>query len=318
MTDMQEPRPIWEATPAVESGEPDWAAMADSYERDSRRKKQIRTAAACVVAAAAVGGIVVAAVQVTGSGPNGGHGAAAAGASHGPSTGLDGLGGGHDHGGGASPSDDPSGSLTVVSSGGAVTASGAPTAGGSTAPGTPGHGGQPGGGPAAGGTAGSGGSGSGSGGSGAGGSGSGGSTSGGAAPGAPAPAPGKTTPAPQPTKAPTPTPTPAPTSVNPYTPGQVCGSGFGVVDSHSLGDATIYLMYNNGTGYNCVVTMATHPNGKVAMNATLAVQNGPSASNPGNFDDYAGPVTEHAPHTCVTWGGSFRGVSWTSGWSHCT
>lgn len=53
------------------------------------------------------------------------------------------------------------------------------------------------------------------------------------------------------------------------------------------------------------------------MNATLAAQGGASTSNPGNFADYAGPVTEHAPHICVTWGGSYRGTSWTSGWSHC-
>jgi hypothetical protein len=63
--------------------------------------------------------------------------------------------------------------------------------------------------------------------------------------------------------------------------------------------------------------MATYVNGSVSMNATLKVEGGSSASNPGNFTYYAGPVREHAPSTCVEWGGSYKGSSWTSGWSHC-
>ncbi|HEV2637796.1 MAG TPA: CHAP domain-containing protein [Actinocrinis sp.] len=106
-------------------------------------------------------------------------------------------------------------------------------------------------------------------------------------------------------------------STNPYTPTQVCGSGYSVVDTHALSGAVIYLLYDAATGDNCVATMATSPTSAEAMNATLAVQGGSSASNPGTFADYAGPVTEYAPNSCVEWGGKYESSSWTSGWSHC-
>ncbi|WP_431681377.1 CHAP domain-containing protein [Kitasatospora sp. KL5] len=109
----------------------------------------------------------------------------------------------------------------------------------------------------------------------------------------------------------------AASTANPYTPTQVCGPGFGVIDSHSLGGATAYLLYEAASGRNCVVTLATSPTGAVPMNATLEVQGGGSASNPGNFTYYAGPVTLPAAASCVDWGGSYNGTTWTSGWSHC-
>jgi len=102
---------------------------------------------------------------------------------------------------------------------------------------------------------------------------------------------------------------------NPYTPTQVCGSGYSVIDSHNLGPATIYLLYNSGT--NCVVTMVHNGSSAVGMNATLSVQGGSSASNPGKFEWYAGPVRLSAPSECVKWGGSYQTTSWTSAWSHC-
>lgn len=104
---------------------------------------------------------------------------------------------------------------------------------------------------------------------------------------------------------------------NKYTPTEACGSGFTTIDHHALSGATIYLLYNSSTGYNCVVTMATSVSGAVYMNATLSVQGGSSGSNPGNFTYYAGPVKEHAPSACVEWGGTYKSSSWTSGWSHC-
>ncbi|GAA2261152.1 hypothetical protein GCM10010430_51660 [Kitasatospora cystarginea] len=112
-------------------------------------------------------------------------------------------------------------------------------------------------------------------------------------------------------------PTPPPAAANPYNAGQVCGSGYKVVDSHGLGGASVYLLFNDATGNNCVVTIPDHPGGAVPMNATLAVQGGASAGNPGSFTYYAGPVTEHAPKNCVRWGGSYQGNNWSSGWSHC-
>ncbi|MEV8092764.1 CHAP domain-containing protein [Kitasatospora sp. NPDC085879] len=109
----------------------------------------------------------------------------------------------------------------------------------------------------------------------------------------------------------------AASSANPHTPTQVCGAGFGVVDSHSLGGATAYLLYEAASGRNCVVTLATQPSGAVPMNATLKVQGGATADNPGSYTYYAGPVILSAAGTCVDWGGSYRSTTWTSGWSHC-
>ncbi|MEW1913085.1 CHAP domain-containing protein [Kitasatospora sp. NPDC085895] len=112
--------------------------------------------------------------------------------------------------------------------------------------------------------------------------------------------------------------TPVTTSTaNPYTPTQVCGPGFGVIDSHAFGGATAYLLYEASSGRNCVVTLADRPSGAVPMDATLTVQGGAGAANPGSFTYYAGPVTLDAAGTCVDWGGSYRGTTWTSGWSHC-
>lgn len=131
-------------------------------------------------------------------------------------------------------------------------------------------------------------------------------------------APAQQTTATKTSAAPPPSTSSAPTTPNKYTAAQVCGSGFFVVDQHSLSGATVYLLYNNSTGYNCVATMATYVGGAVSMNATLAVQSsGASGSNPGSFTYYAGPVKEHAPGSCVEWGGSYKTSSWTSGWTHC-
>ncbi|MGK4578969.1 hypothetical protein [Kitasatospora sp. HPMI-4] len=139
-----------------------------------------------------------------------------------------------------------------------------------------------------------------------------------------APAAGASSAAPPPparTPSATPSPkesqTPPPAAANPYSAAKVCGGGYRVVDSHSLGGASVYLLFNAATGSNCVVTLPDHPGGSVAMNATLAVQGKGSASDPGSFTYYAGPVTENAPKSCVQWGGSYQGASWTSGWSHC-
>ena len=104
---------------------------------------------------------------------------------------------------------------------------------------------------------------------------------------------------------------------NPYSIGQVCGRGYTVVDSHALSGAKIYLTYNSSNGNNCVATLSTVDKGAVTMNATLAVQGGSSGSDPGKYHWYAGPVTKHAPGTCVKWGGTYGSSSWTSGWSHC-
>ncbi|MGW2144516.1 protein kinase domain-containing protein [Nonomuraea bangladeshensis] len=120
-----------------------------------------------------------------------------------------------------------------------------------------------------------------------------------------------------PTKKPTTKPTVAP-KPNPYNPVAVCGSGYKVVDSHMLAGDRVYLLYNASAGKNCVVMMSAfvYP-GKVKMNAILQVKGGASASNPGMFSAYAGPVRLPAKGKCVIWGGSIGAASWKSGWSHC-
>jgi hypothetical protein len=108
-----------------------------------------------------------------------------------------------------------------------------------------------------------------------------------------------------------------PTGANPYTAGQVCGSGYGVADSHHLTGATVYLLYNDDSGNNCVVTLADDPAATVAMNATLQVQDGPLKQDNHAYQYYAGPVTAYAPNSCVQWGGAYQSASWTSDYGHC-
>lgn len=106
---------------------------------------------------------------------------------------------------------------------------------------------------------------------------------------------------------------------NPYTPGQVCGSGFSQINQHALGAAgTIFLLYNSSNGQNCVVTLKyTSVGTPSAVSATLQVQGGTVTSDSGSFSYYAGPVKKSAAGQCVKWGGSIGSTSWTSGWSHC-
>ncbi|MGW4955658.1 protein kinase domain-containing protein [Nonomuraea sp. NPDC004186] len=125
---------------------------------------------------------------------------------------------------------------------------------------------------------------------------------------------------PKPTKKPTSKPTVAP-KPNPYNAASLCGAGYKIVDSRVLGEsaATVYLLYNSSAGKNCVVTLSRLVyTGKVAMNAILQVKGGSSASNPGQFSAYSGPIRLPAKGKCVIWGGTFSSQSWKSGWSHCT
>ncbi|GAA4918758.1 murein DD-endopeptidase MepM/ murein hydrolase activator NlpD [Stackebrandtia albiflava] len=107
-------------------------------------------------------------------------------------------------------------------------------------------------------------------------------------------------------------------STNPYTPGEVCGSGYTQINSHAVTGGRIYLMYNSSNQYNCVVTIKSTKIGTASpVSASLEVQGGTKSTDSGNFAYYAGPVKKHAPSTCVKWGGSVGSSSWTSAWSHC-
>jgi len=107
---------------------------------------------------------------------------------------------------------------------------------------------------------------------------------------------------------------------NPYTAGEVCGSGYSQIDQHALGTVgAVFLMYNSSNGYNCAVTLKYASVGTAsAVSTTLAVEGGSSSTDSGSFAYYAGPLKKSAPDTCVKWGGSVGSTTWTSGWTHCS
>ncbi|MFG1948237.1 M23 family metallopeptidase [Nonomuraea sp. NPDC048826] len=107
-------------------------------------------------------------------------------------------------------------------------------------------------------------------------------------------------------------------SSNPYTPAEVCGSGYGVIDSAALTGGRVYLLYNSGNGYNCVVTLKTSGVGTASsMSAFLEPQGASRTTDSGSYGYYAGPVKRSAPGQCVKWGGSIGSSSYTSPFEHC-
>lgn len=106
---------------------------------------------------------------------------------------------------------------------------------------------------------------------------------------------------------------------NPYTPAEVCGSGFAVVDQAALGSVgRTYLLYNSGNGNNCVVTLKSTKLGTPsAVSAFLEPQGASRTTDSGSYSYYAGPVKRSAPGTCVKWGGSVGSTSYTSPFEHC-
>ncbi|WP_231933580.1 serine/threonine-protein kinase [Micromonospora coxensis] len=123
-------------------------------------------------------------------------------------------------------------------------------------------------------------------------------------------------------------PQPGPTTTgpqrkNPYTPAQVCGSGYQVVDSATLTSGgvrkgRVYLLWNGSTKANCVVTMKETAVGeRTTVSAYLEVQGKPRSTDSGAFEYYAGPVRAAAAGICVKWGGATGGASYGSGFEHC-
>ncbi|NAZ74283.1 hypothetical protein GTQ99_02420 [Kineococcus sp. T13] len=107
--------------------------------------------------------------------------------------------------------------------------------------------------------------------------------------------------------------------VNPYSPEEVCGAGFQVIDSADVGGrGTVYLLWNAGARQNCVVTLKARDLGKVtSTSAYLQVRGQTVATNSGSFKYYAGPVSKVAPG-CIKWGGSIDGIkAGASAWEHC-
>jgi len=106
---------------------------------------------------------------------------------------------------------------------------------------------------------------------------------------------------------------------NPYTPEEVCGSGYDVVDSAALGTVgKVFLLYNSGNGYNCVTTLKYVSVGTPsAVSAFLEPEGSTRTTDSGSFSYFAGPVKRSAPGVCVKWGGSVGSTSYTSGFEHC-
>ncbi|GAB3281464.1 M23 family metallopeptidase [Parasphingorhabdus pacifica] len=106
---------------------------------------------------------------------------------------------------------------------------------------------------------------------------------------------------------------------NPYTPEEVCGSGYSVIDSKGLaGAGTVYLLYNGSNQHNCVATLKSASVGTPsATSAMLEVEGADRSTDSGNFSYYAGPVRAAAGATCVQWGGSVGSESYTSPFEHC-
>ncbi|MFC4011890.1 M23 family metallopeptidase [Nonomuraea purpurea] len=108
-------------------------------------------------------------------------------------------------------------------------------------------------------------------------------------------------------------------SSNPYTPQEVCGAGYDVIDSAALGaDGTVYLLYNSGNGNNCVTTLKAKSLGTAtATSAYLEVQGSARKTDSGNFGYYAGPVVASAANKCVKWGGKAGSSTYDSPLEHC-
>jgi hypothetical protein len=107
-------------------------------------------------------------------------------------------------------------------------------------------------------------------------------------------------------------------SGNPYTPQEVCGSGYSVIDSAALTGGRVYLLYNSGNGYNCVVTLkSTNIGTPSSVSAFLEPQGASRTTDSGSYSYYAGPVRRYAANTCVRWGGSVGSSSYTSPFEHC-
>ncbi|PWU54154.1 hypothetical protein DLJ46_00100 [Micromonospora globispora] len=103
----------------------------------------------------------------------------------------------------------------------------------------------------------------------------------------------------------------------------MCGSGYQVIDSATLTangirQGRVYLLYNTGNGYNCVVTLKdTNVGRATTVSAYLEVQGKTRSTDSGAFQYYAGPVRASAAAACVKWGGSTGGASYGSPFEHC-
>ncbi len=102
----------------------------------------------------------------------------------------------------------------------------------------------------------------------------------------------------------------------PYTPEQVCGKGYRVIDSASLSDSVVYLLWHGEHRSNCVVTLRNSSQATSSMTAYLQPDAGKRTADAGAYRYYAGPVRAVAPG-CVRWGGSSGADNFDSPREHC-
>ncbi|TDB73871.1 hypothetical protein [Micromonospora sp. KC723] len=118
-------------------------------------------------------------------------------------------------------------------------------------------------------------------------------------------------------------PTVSPPRTNPYTPEQVCGEGFEVVDSAALvadGVRTgrVYLLRKPPARVKCVVTLKEIAVGEAtAVSVYVEVQGKKRTTDSRSSEYYAGPVRVGGGKACVAWGGSTGGASYGSDFEHC-
>ena len=117
---------------------------------------------------------------------------------------------------------------------------------------------------------------------------------------------------------------PANAATNPYTPQEVCGAGYGVIDSrpatwNGKSYAGVYLLYKSG-GYNCVVTIKWTAIGVPTDTMAGLYRDSEDSSrnliDQGDYKYYA-VVRGYAPH-CISYAGWSGAAVATSGWGWCS
>ncbi|WP_367129288.1 hypothetical protein [Saccharothrix sp. HUAS TT1] len=117
---------------------------------------------------------------------------------------------------------------------------------------------------------------------------------------------------------------PANADTNPYTPEEVCGTGYRVIDSRPAtwnGKAYggVYLMYKSG-GYNCVATIKWTAIGTPTDTMAGLYRDSENSSlnliDQGDYKYYA-VVRGYAPH-CIKYAGWTGAAVATSGWGWCS
>ncbi|GLU47535.1 spore-associated protein A [Nocardiopsis ansamitocini] len=87
----------------------------------------------------------------------------------------------------------------------------------------------------------------------------------------------------------------------------VCGSGYQVVNSASVGSVgTVFLTYNSANGNNCAVTVRNTPGSAVLMAVSLKRSTSipeNAQQDTGYYTTYAGPVYVYGQGSCMDWQG---------------